>query len=720
MRITLLLLPLLLSAGGCKSISEGRASPGTVGAECANAEACTQVIEAVCLKMTGGYCSAECAGGAFECDDQSICEPLGDQAYYCLDGCLTENGDGDCRGEYRCRARPEIVNADGREVGVCLPACQRDADCEAGRRCDQASGDCVAKGEKATGAACSKNSSCNGGLCLTGGDFLGGYCSAQCANQFDGCEPGSLCAPIGGAAVCLDACAGDGDCRAAEGYRCRTIGVVKDQTGADVPQRVCAPNCQSNASCEEGWRCDAQAGVCVEGVGAPNPLGGFCESDAECASGRCLTGARWPHGYCSSDCAACEGVCGPDGVCLSACAHAQDCRLGYACVDGGCLGPCAADADCAEGLRCERATGLCVQPSTSDSQVELIPLRALSVGGELSDTVVVDIPEGTQGFAILAEGSGADLMIIGHMEGPSGETLYDFQDPFNSALRFFPGEDFITQMVPSSPRSAVTPGAYSFEMIKDGPTKAIELSLLLKTGDGAPTQGTLDVNFFFADLGGLDAASAPNDRDLQAAIQVMREAYARQNISLAEISYCDLSGADARTFSVVDSVEGPGSELGRMFALSGDAARLGCRGERALNFFLVDEIVGGRAGYIILGIAGGIPGPPGISGTTHSGVAVTMTGLRDNPRQVGMTMAHEGGHFLGLFHTTEAEGTAFDPLNDTPECRNSRDRNGDGVVDDGECRGHGAENLMFWAASDAAEDVSGEQGFVLTRNPAVQ
>jgi hypothetical protein len=98
-----------------------------------------------------------------------------------------------------------------------------------------------------------------------------------------------------------------------------------------------------------------------------------------------------------------------------------------------------------------------------------------------------------------------------------------------------------------------------------------------------------------------------------------------------------------------------------------------------------------------------------------------MAGYTRNPAQLGQTMAHEGGHFLGLFHTTEAEGTAFDPLPDTPECATGADGNRDGIVDYNECKsGKGSENLMFWAAGDAAETVTGDQGFVVTRNPAVQ
>ena len=42
---------------------------------------------------------------------------------------------------------------------------------------------------------------------------------------------------------------------------------------------------------------------------------------------------------------------------------------------------------------------------------------------------------------------------------------------------------------------------------------------------------------------------------------------------------------------------------------------------------------------------------------------------------LGETAAHEMGHQLGLFHTTESGGTQFDILSDTLECQKSTQDN---------------------------------------------
>lgn len=711
--------------GGCKNIEEGQAAAGAVGASCEATADCNKVDAPVCLKMPSGYCSETCSGGLFDCDDQSICDPLGDNAYYCLDGCLTENGSGDCRDQYRCEARPDVFNLSG-EVGVCLPKCEADTDCSAGQRCDTGNGNCVARGEVATGGACTGNAQCNGGLCMQGDAFRGGYCSGRCGSQFAGCEQGSFCATLGDQAVCLDGCTKDSECRSGDGYKCRQIATIEQSDGNTAERGVCVPRCQSNAECADGSHCNTTSGDCEEGVGEPNPIGEFCEANGDCDSGECLTGARYPNGLCADDCASCPAgtVCGgtPAGDrCLAGCSTDLDCRVGFVCGgEGGCTVRCQGDADCSGGLTCSTSTGRCVEAGAGGSTVDTVALGTVSVGGSLSSTVNLDVPDDAVGLAVLADGNGNDLMIIGEMKDPSGRTIYDFQNPYGSYVRFFPSASLITQFLPSSPRAVPQPGRYTFKLIKEGGTKNINVRALIKRTDGEPQGGALDVNFFFAGAEGISASSAASDADFQRAVTTLRTVYASRNIELGTVSYCDLPAAERATYSSIDSIDGATSELSKMFATSGRAADFGCNPERALNFFLVQEIVGGRAGYIILGIAGGIPGPPGIHGTTQSGVAVTMSGFRRNPVQTGQTMAHEGGHYLGLFHTTEAEGNAFDPLADTPECATSADRNNDGIVDYGECGGKGSENLMFWAAGDDAEVVTGDQRFVVSRNPAVQ
>lgn len=74
----------------------------------------------------------------------------------------------------------------------------------------------------------------------------------------------------------------------------------------------------------------------------------------------------------------------------------------------------------------------------------------------------------------------------------------------------------------------------------------------------------------------------------------------------------------------------------------------------------------------ILGIAAGIPGSMGTKGNAN-GVMVSLAidseggSVFRSAAEVAKVAAHEIGHFIGLFHTTERTGRT-DPLDDTPFC----------------------------------------------------
>jgi hypothetical protein len=125
----------------------------------------------------------------------------------------------------------------------------------------------------------------------------------------------------------------------------------------------------------------------------------------------------------------------------------------------------------------------------------------------------------------------------------------------------------------------------------------------------------------------------------------------------------------------------------------------------ALNVFVVQDFL--EAGYY--GIAGGVPGPLTL-GTVNSGVVVSVDthllgdGRTLDTREMGSTVAHELGHQIGLFHTTEADGSDHDPLSDTPQCPPSRDRDRDGYLGGDECADLDGRYVMFWTGGSVLPD----------------
>ncbi|MEZ4318847.1 MAG: thrombospondin type 3 repeat-containing protein [Myxococcota bacterium] len=143
---------------------------------------------------------------------------------------------------------------------------------------------------------------------------------------------------------------------------------------------------------------------------------------------------------------------------------------------------------------------------------------------------------------------------------------------------------------------------------------------------------------------------------------------------------------------------------------------------RTVNIFLISDFLDQG----VLGIAGGIPGALGVEGLGSSGVVVAVDPHLDGSGQtldadlMGATFAHEVGHQIGLFHTSESTGTFHDPIADTPQCPASRDSNGDGVVLPSECNGFGSDNVMFWSAGGAQTTLSPTQRDILYFSPVVR
>ena len=183
-------------------------------------------------------------------------------------------------------------------------------------------------------------------------------------------------------------------------------------------------------------------------------------------------------------------------------------------------------------------------------------------------------------------------------------------------------------------------------------------------------------------------------------------------VTVSQVNFFDVVGWAADKYTYVD-VGDDGyavDEHAELIALSKDLPA----DNRGVNFFFVQ----GFNGYSLLGKAGGIPGPPLLQGSYHSGVVVSMGdyywyGANKAANRVAETMAHELGHQVGLFHTSESDGSYHDPLVDTPEC--TSDWNGDGVVDAWECEDAGSDNLMFWSANLSA-NLTPDQLYVIHHN----
>ena len=269
----------------------------------------------------------------------------------------------------------------------------------------------------------------------------------------------------------------------------------------------------------------------------------------------------------------------------------------------------------------------------------------------------------------------------------------------------------LSVLFPNSPRLSTIPGRYEIALRSSGTTE-VAVSILHKRQDPKQVGATLPLVFWFTANRYLNAQTARTDQRFQRMLKEFAAIYDRVGIQIGPVTYVDLSGPAAQQFTVVTP-----DTLSDLLRLSNGSD------EQGLHFFMVEQFMISTGQMpvagIVAGVSGGIPGPPAFPGLQHAGVAVSL--LLIDELSWADTFAHEGGHYLGLYHSSERDGLAHDPLSDTPECLASADLNRNGFVEQRECVDSGADNLMFWSGGLYRQSrVTEDQKFVLMQNPSLQ
>ena len=181
------------------------------------------------------------------------------------------------------------------------------------------------------------------------------------------------------------------------------------------------------------------------------------------------------------------------------------------------------------------------------------------------------------------------------------------------------------------------------------------VSVLLKR-DADFDSGVLRVNIIYAGQTGQDNELVAATED---AVELWRRIYENVGVGL-EVTFFDFAG------SGVLSAPGQG-DLDSWDAISSDAPF------GAVNLVVLERIAEFDQ---VLGFSGDIPGPLVPSGRSAVAVNASIAAGPDGEFSAGEvqllaeTMAHEAGHFLGLYHPVETTYDSWDALPDTPECPN--------------------------------------------------
>ncbi len=303
--------------------------------------------------------------------------------------------------------------------------------------------------------------------------------------------------------------------------------------------------------------------------------------------------------------------------------------------------------------------------------------------------------------------------------------------------RSFPAQGVQAVMIPQTPDiAAQTPsGSYSFSIVAfDDNSQGIAGAnidvYVVHTNAG---HRHVTVNLFFSGSAGLNASNAKSDANFQKVVQGFVGIWGQGpgtcttapagslGLCIDSVNYIDLLAGYTDIAGDASEEAPPQKDLEELFMQSAGHPQ-------GVNFFFIDDaaVDGLSSSSGLLGLDGSIPSPGALQGTPRSGAVVILDSVPSvaaDIQSVAATIAHEGGHYLGLYHNQESD-CSIDNLSDTPcdpacACRRASDC--EPATECLDSQTDTQSNIMFWGADPNFPQTifSDEQATTALRHPLV-
>jgi len=292
-------------------------------------------------------------------------------------------------------------------------------------------------------------------------------------------------------------------------------------------------------------------------------------------------------------------------------------------------------------------------------------LRHLSADFTSSSNGTVKFPikveEGESSLLVTARVDRPYKLHVRRLSDPDDDELFDYEtytgSPYSKTNAGFVADTVSLNWPILAEDDALEEGRYEVELgvldeDDDFAIRLVTVDVFLKD-DSELEAGDLDVAIVYT--AGLEEDEALWDA-VEGAKPVWQDLYASMGVDVTFEGF---------TYDV-DDLEPPASGTESAYVAIDETTPV-----RSVNVVLSPEISGFPS---VFGIAGDIPGP--LVATERSAVQIS-TLLASGPdgqfsdeetRLFAETMAHEVGHYLGLFHPVELTWDAWDVLDDTAEC----------------------------------------------------
>jgi hypothetical protein len=349
-----------------------------------------------------------------------------------------------------------------------------------------------------------------------------------------------------------------------------------------------------------------------------------------------------------------------------------------------------------------------IGPAAAGTVTAVAPdLRRVDTGAlGLRGRVMVEIGTDDMSFLAFARSADPDAQVfVISVVSPSG---VDVVDEVGIEYGEFTNTGEAAFYAPLTDTFSLEPGTY--EVAFESTAEITESGALVRSGS---TEGPMAIDVIF-----WMATTEVYDRDaLEARFrEIGDEVFGPHDVTVGTMSFIDppqeiIEQYSSLSFKAVSEAD----LLGLCRAMSSSVGPV-----RALNFAIVDELLGGGADSIIEGSSSGLPGTVLLADSGLSCVAAMAAPDPDFPArdlfERAIVVWHEAGHHLGLYHPTEEDGLFFDVISDTAECPAVEyDTDDDGYIDVFECAAAGGDNFLFYDG-DGTVMTSG-QAFVLRRHP---